>query len=217
LRFFFLLLSLPLLHASSILLNTNGGETPQTLGFTFGTYGQGVYVGKNTTLAQIGIWIGSPAGGPAEFQIWNGSNSTLLFSETQNVDAYSGTELLLSTPFSFALDAGNTYYFDVIGPYSSYGDQELGFIPGTSAETQHHLAPVWPNSVYLGANQPSGFAQGSFTLPIELIGTEGRNHGLSTDPPGGDPPDPPAAPEPGTLGMVALGCATAVAVKRSIR
>jgi hypothetical protein len=59
------------------LLNSSGSGTQQTLGFAFGTYGQGVYVSTNVTLNRIGIWIGSPAGGTAEFQIWNSANTTL--------------------------------------------------------------------------------------------------------------------------------------------
>lgn len=186
-------------HASEILLNTNGSGTPQTVGLTFGTYGQGVSVGTDTTLTQIGIWVGNPARGTAEFEIWNGSNTTLLFSETQMVDPASGTELLLSMPFTFNLMAGNTYYFDVIGPYSSSGDQQLGFIAGTAAETQDNLTPVWPNSVYLGPTQPAGFAQGSFTLPLELIGTQGAAN----------------VAEPGTVGLMALVCAALAIGRRS--
>lgn len=210
---YFLLFSLALTSVqarSSVILNTNPGGTPQTLGFTFGTYGQGVAVGENTTLHQIGIWIGSPAGGTAEFQIWDGSNSTLLYSQTKYIAAASGTELILSDPFSFELSAGNTYYFDVIGPYSRFGDQELGFVPGTTAATQNHLTPVWPNSVYLAASQPSGFAQGNgFTLPIELIGTQQVGHLR------GDASDP-AVPEPGTIGLAAFGCMALAAIRRSV-
>jgi hypothetical protein len=198
--------------AGTVLLNSNGSGTPQTLGFTFGTYGQGVYVSTDTTLNQIGIWIGNPAGGTAEFQIWNSTNTTLLYSKTQEVAAFSGTELLLSKPFSFKLVAGNTYYFDVIGAYSKYGDQELGFIPGTAAQTQNGLALVWPNSVYQGPTQPSGFAQGSFTLPLELIGTQGKGDrgrltasNKAVESPCGSNDAP--VPKPATIGLIALGCA----------
>jgi hypothetical protein len=200
-RYFPAFLLLSIAHGSSILLNTTSGA-PQTIGITFGTYGQGVSVATDTTLTQIGIWVGDPASGSADFQIWDASNTTLLFSETQPVDETSATELLLSDPFSFDLVAGSTYYFDVIGAYSKSGDQQLGFIPGTAAQTQNGLSLVWPNSVYFSASQPGGFAQGSsFTLPMELIGTQGQS-------------DPPSVPEPATLILVALGCAALVALKK---
>ncbi|HUA83618.1 MAG TPA: PEP-CTERM sorting domain-containing protein [Bryobacteraceae bacterium] len=205
-RYFLFFILLSIAHASSILLNTSGSGTPQTLGITFGTYGQGVSVSANTTLTQIGIWIGDPASGSADFEIWDSTNSSLLFSQTDTVAAASGIELLLSDPFSFDLSAGNTYYVDVIGPYSNYGDQQLGFIPGAAAQTQNGLSLVWPNSVYFGPSQPAGFAQGTgFTLPLELIGTQSQ----------ADPdPDPPSVPEPATLALAGFGCAALIALKK---
>jgi hypothetical protein len=200
-RYFVYFVLLSSAQASSILLNTSGNGTPQTIGITFGTYGQGVSVATNTTLTQIGIWFGNPDSGTADFQIWDSTNTSLLFSQTETVDAASGVELLLSDPFSFNLIAGNTYYVDVIGAYSKSGDQQLGFIPGTAAQTQNGLSLVWPNSVYFGPSQPAGFAKGTgFTLPMELIGTQTQA-------------DPSSVPEPSTLALAALGCLALMALK----
>jgi hypothetical protein len=191
--------------ASSILLNTNGSGTPETLGLTFGTYAQGVSVDENTTLTQIGIWVESPSTSSADFQIWSGTSTTPLFSETQTVAASSGTELLLSDPLSFTLTAGNIYYFDVLGPYSGgpiHAVQDLGFIPGQIPQTQNNLTLVWPASPSESPTIGPGIAiAAGFTLPLELIGTQ-------TDPVmAWDPPD---APEPATFGLIALGCAVLI-------
>ena len=199
---------------SSILLDTTGGASPGSVQLTFGTYGQGVYVGTDTTLTQIGIWVASPAAGSADFQIWDGSNTDLLFSETQSVAAGIPLSVLLSTPFSFDLGAGQTYYFDVFGPYGiskgpgdPSGGQTLGFIAGTGAPSQNNLTPIWPNSVYLGPSDPGGIGGSSFTLPLELIGSQ-------TPIDAGPPSDPPT-PEPATFVLMALGCALLILLKRA--
>jgi hypothetical protein len=99
---------------ASLLFDAGAGNGATSRGADSGM-GTGVSVSTTTTLSQMAMSIDMPNGGDIKYMIWDGTDSTLLFSETQAVAASGTTSYVLSTVFSFTLNAGNTYYFGVIG------------------------------------------------------------------------------------------------------
>src|ERR1700730_3007936 len=77
--------------------------------------GTGVSVSTTTNLTQMAMSLDMPNGGDIKYMIWDSTDTTLLFSEVQAVSASASTSYVLSTVFSFTLNAGSTYYFGVIG------------------------------------------------------------------------------------------------------
>jgi hypothetical protein len=128
--------------------------------------------------------LNMPSGGDIKYMIWDGTNSTLLFSQTLAVSASGAPAFFLSNPFSFTLNAGSTYYFGVIG------DNELsvGFIYPTSPFSENGLTAVnGANSNYTSFATP--VVSGSGVADIGL-----RLYGSAT-----------AVPEPGSLMLCVSG------------
>ena len=177
--------------SASVLFDTGVGSsfTPRTSDGP----GQGVSVGVNTTLTQIGFYMDAPTADNVKFLIFDGTNSTLLFSETQPLAASNNISLVLSNPFSFDLLAGNTYYFGVI----SDNAENVSYIFPPTSSTQNNLSLVNPNSNYGNFASPTFDGLAGATIALELVGTQGTS----------------ATPEPGTLvsisgaGLLALAAA----------
>jgi PEP-CTERM motif len=144
--------------------------------------GQGVSVTTSTIINGFSFFAALPNGGDVKFMIWDSTNNTLLFSETDSF-APSNTESWISTtPISFDLVAGDTYWFGVIA--DNY--LNVGYIyPPPSYSTNGLTAIATGNSNYVGFDSPS-FAGNAFTS----IGLQ-----LS------------AVPEPTTWAMMLLGFA----------
>jgi hypothetical protein len=111
-----------------------------------------------------------PNGGDIKYMIWDSTDTTLLFSETQAVSASASTSYVLSTLFSFTLNAGSTYYFGVIGDNNLNVDY---IFPATSV-TQNGLTSLSSgNTNYSNFASPAPGSGGSTTVTLQLYGTQG--------------------------------------------
>jgi|SRR5580704_16956927 hypothetical protein len=146
--------------------------------------GQGVAVSTTTTITQMAMDIDMPSGGDIKYMIWDGTNSTLLFSQTQAVSPSSTQSFVLSGLFSFTLNAGSTYYFGVIGD----NNLNVGFIFPSSPYSANGLAAVdGANSNYTNFATPADVGGGGADIGLRLFsGTT-------------------AAPEPSSLMLCAAG------------
>ena len=131
--------------------------------------GQGVAVSQNTTVTDFAFYANMPSGGDARFMIWNGDNSSLLFSQTVNSIAASGSQSWIdSGPMSFSLAAGNTYYFGLIADSSI----NIGHIYPTVPYSANGLtALIDGNSNYNDFTTPysSGNASAEIGLQISAV------------------------------------------------
>jgi hypothetical protein len=152
----------------SMLLNAGAADGTTVRGAGSGP-GTGVSVATATTLTQMAISLDMPNGGNLEYMIWDGTDSTLLYSEEQAVSASSTTSYVLSTPFSFTLNAGSTYYFGVIGDNSL--DVDLIF-PATTVTENGLTTLITGNTNYSGFGDPMPVGNGTTTITLELFGTQ---------------------------------------------
>lgn len=87
--------------------------------------GQGIAVSNNITVTDFAFYANMPNGGDAKFMIWDGTNSSLLFSQTVSSIAASNTQSWIdSGPMSFSLTGGNRYYFGLIADSAI----DIGFV-----------------------------------------------------------------------------------------
>jgi hypothetical protein len=155
--------------------------------------GTGVSVSTTTTLTQMAISLAMPNGGDIKYMIWDGTDSTLLFSETQAVAASGSTSYVLSTLFSFTLDAGSTYYFGVIGDNSL----NVNYIFPATSVTQNGLTSLNSgNTNYNTFADPTPTSGGGTTMTLQLYGNQ------------------TAVPEPSAFVPVAIGVGVFLLRKR---
>jgi hypothetical protein len=130
--------------------------------------GQGVSVTQSVTITGFQFFANLPSGGNAKFMIWNGTNSTLLFSQTETFAA-SGTEAWIdSGSISFNLVAGDTYWFGIIANNAI----DVGYLFPPNAYSANGLTAVSTgNSNYLNFNSPSfnGYAMANIALRLEAV------------------------------------------------
>lgn len=131
--------------------------------------GTGVSVTTTTDLTQFAMSLALPNGGNLEYMIWDGTDSTLLFSEVQAVSASGATSYVLSTSFTFTLNAGSTYYFGAIADNNLTVDY---MFPATSV-TQNGLTSLSSgNTNYASFASPTPSGGGSVTTTLQLFGTD---------------------------------------------
>lgn len=146
--------------------------------------GQGISVATTTTLTQIGFYAAAPDGANVKYLIWDGTNSTLLFSQTDYLSASGSPSLVLSDPFSFTLTAGDSYYFGIIGD----SNIEVDYIYPQLSLTQNGLSTLTSgNSNYSDFSNPVLDGSGAATIALQLTS-------------GAAP-----IPEPGTMALFGLG------------
>lgn len=139
--------------ASAQLFNTGVGNSSSGPLFEYKGpqlgVGQGVSVTNTTQISSFGFYLGA-VDVPLNYFIFDGSNSHILFSQTKRVSGgiEPGT-LTLTDPFSFTLNAGQTYYFGVIGLYYGYPYNASLFSPGIDL-TQNGISLVRPGVTYVG-------------------------------------------------------------------
>jgi len=191
------LVALAPLNAAVLLLDTGVGDiATERIGDE--GFGQGVSVGTTTTITNIAMYMQVYGTGQLKFMIWDGSNSSLLHSVTSTAGA-SSPGWVVSPDFSFTLNAGNTYYFGVIGDSGTPIDGYL-FFPATTGTANGLTYLDSGNSNYLGYSSPSFDFDGFATMSLRLYGAD------------------TAVPEPSTAFMLGSGLGLlALALHRKTR
>lgn len=148
--------------------------------------GQGVSVSQDTTIAGFSFFGNMPTGGDAKFMIWNGTNTSLLFSQTVSFGASGSASWISSGPLSFELDAGNTYYFAILGTTVV---QLASNFPTVAYSSNGLTALTTGNVNYAFFDNPIAFSSGLRQVALRIEGVES------------------AVPEPSTWAMMVLGFA----------
>jgi len=166
------------------IFDTGIGDSTTFRDANFGP-GQGIVVGTDTTITQFGFYGNAPSGANVKFMIWDGTNSNLLFSQTDAIGASASTSLILSDPLSFDLAAGSTYYFGFIA------DNLLNvtFSSPSTPISQNGLTAVdTGNSNYQEFDAPSFAGYAAALISLQLVGETGSS-----------------VPEPGSAALLGLG------------
>jgi hypothetical protein len=172
--------SSPLL--ASTLLDTGAPNGTSTRTADSGP-GQLINVATNTTLTSIGFYSATPNGGNVKYMIWDGTNSTLLFSIVGTTVTGSTPTLTFSQDFTFNLLAGSSYYVGII----SDSALNVGFTFPEITVSQNGLTATGDNSNYVSFASPGLFGTGGGSINLVLRGTQG------------------AVPEPATWAMMMIG------------
>jgi hypothetical protein len=147
--------------------------------------GQLVNVATNTSLTNIGFYSATPNGGNVKYMIWDGTNSTLLFSIVGTTVTGSTPTLTFSPDFAFHLLAGSSYYFGII----SDSALDVGTInTGAITLTQNGLTATGSNSNYNNFASPAFVGLAGASINLVLLGTQTG-----------------AVPEPATWMMMLIG------------
>jgi hypothetical protein len=186
-------------EASSILLD-NGSLLDGFLSSSLVGSGQGYTTGIQVSvpiqLTAFGSYFCMPTGGQAKFMIWDGTNTTLLHSDTLAVAADASCNL--SIPHSLVLDTLASPFTLNVGTYF-FG--EIFDSPFTVSRASTVLLPppdglqyLFSGSSFNNFSSPVPAGPGVGVLGLQFQGTEGTT----------------AVPEPATLTLTALGLAGAV-------
>lgn len=134
---------------------------------SFPGIGQGVNVAANTSVTDFALWGDLPGGGDVKLMIWNGSDTTLLFSTTQSVAASSTPGWIDSGPISFNLKAGKEYWFGIVTDTNAF----FGYIfPEVSYSANGLSADTSGNSNYDGFTNPTPDGPGLSEAPLQISG-----------------------------------------------
>jgi hypothetical protein len=149
--------------ADTLIFNLGNGFREVSIGGSGGE-GQGVIVTTTTTIDAFAFDIVDPlghytTGADLKYTIWDGTNSTLLYSQ----DVYGPYPVAVaqwvktSIPFSFTLQAGNEYFFALLEDV--YIDATYGY--PTINYSNNGLTADSRNAVYSGFSSPT-FPAGNY-------------------------------------------------------
>ena len=174
------------------LLSTGPGPITSFPRDSFYGPSQRVAVATPVTITSFGFWGRTYGTLDMKFVIFDGSGSTLLFSQVVPGMNVTAPQLILSDPLSFSLLAGNTYIFGFIGNGGLRSFDFEFFFPSV-AISQNGLT-TGGNSNFGPYSNPQWDGEGGVvTMAIELRGS--------------------TVPEPASLALLATGllgvCATA--------
>jgi hypothetical protein len=174
--------------ASSILLDTGTGNGATVLAADIGI-AQRIDVATATQLTAFGFYFNMPLGGDAKFMIWDGTNTALLYSDVVTVSPSGTLSLMVHTLAApFALNAGSSYYFGVIGD----AGWRLEFIfPTISLTTNGLTLSNVGDSNYQNFSSPFLLRNAFADVSLQLQGTQ----------------DVSPVPEPASLTFLGLGLA----------
>lgn len=173
---------------AALLLDTGVGSSTTDRGPGNGEgFAVGVSFSTTTTVTGFAMDFFMPDGGNMKFMIWDSLGTTNLYWGTaQAVAASNVTSSFQSNAFSLVLNAGNTYYFGVIG------DAAYTLTYTFTVTSQNGLSTITPNFNYGNFANPTltvndqGGAQGD----LKIYGTQGVVEGV---------------PEPASLGLIGAG------------
>jgi hypothetical protein len=185
--FFLTVLAIFALATNAIAINvfnlspTNGVAV---YNFDFGA-GQGVVANTTQTITDMGFYLDQPNGGDLKFMIWDGTNTTLLFSTVFNPGPSFALQWVYSPAFNFTLNAGQTYWFGLIGDHS-------GEDVGTIVPPMGYTSPYGLSAITSGSSNYVNYLSPSFSGI-----TPGMQIGLRLD--------GPPVPEPDSLLLLGSG------------
>ncbi len=144
--------------------------------------GQGVIVDTTQTINNMEFFLDAPDGANLKFFIYNGTNDSLLFLNSSSVGPIANQTWVSSPDFSYTLQAGNTYYFGIIGD----AHLDIGYIFPTISYSNNGLTAVETgNSNYSGFGVPIFSGNGSAEIGLRL--------------------DTTTVPEPGSIALLGSG------------
>ena len=173
---------------AALLLDTGvGSSTTNRAPGPEGGIAVGVSFSTTTTVTGFAMDFFMPGGGNVKYMIWDSLGTTNLYLGTaQAVAASNVTSSFQSNAFNLVLNAGNTYYFGVIG------DAAYTLTYTFTVTSQNGLSTITPNFNYGNFANPTltvndqGGAQGD----LKIYGTQGSVEGV---------------PEPASLGLIGAG------------
>jgi len=112
--------SVPQRVQADIIFDLSPAPATTFRGADFGL-GQGVSVSQTVTIDGFQFFANLPNGGDANFMIWNGNNSSLLFSQTVTFTASSTKTWIDSGLINFTLSAGSSYFVGIIADNNTGG------------------------------------------------------------------------------------------------
>ena len=129
--------------------------------------GQGVGVATSAEIQGFSFFGNLPNGADVTFMIWDGANSTLLFSQTDTFAASSDGGWFGTAPLDFNLVAGNTYWFGVIADDAI----NVGYLyPAVSYSANGLTAIETGNSNYDTFANPAFAGLGTVEIGLQING-----------------------------------------------
>jgi PEP-CTERM motif len=149
--------------------------------------GQELIVNTTTNLTGIAFDLSASNATTAEYMIWNGDNSLLLYTSQAVTVAKSTTKSWIEAPVTYTLNAGSTYFIAVL----TAGNASLGNSNGPDVDSG--FTAVADNGDYRTYGAPQYFGNGDRDIALQLYGTQTASV------------TPSAVPEPCSMALLGTG------------